>query len=1239
MHFAPNKLFKAAIKSISDIAATPVYFGKSLKTIACGSLVFFPCTDVFVCCGLAGIVAYKKKEKAGQNPVSDISNAVLDLKKHSLDNCLAQKWSLDQTYLGGDDLKKLAANIQNLKNPANFFSLYTSLEDQKSLRKTADQLDKLVRAEQKAFARSTNLSPDDTKIMAQQLELFKDIAWCLSSEILGAIAGVSDLLTHTKTKAFLPGVNIFFQIHSILTGIDRLEVRGRDSAGISLLFFLKNAVFEDWEKEISGLKLKEEFDERIQKKETLSNRDMGLTKSDDFICLSFTYKVAAEIGHLGDNVAFLKKQVKNDQLLHVLAKYPHENFTVNAHTRWASVGAITEPNCHPVDNAVLGKPQSRLIHACLNGDIDNYAELKSQFEARTQTRISGVVTTDTKIIPLQIEKYLNQGLDIKDAFCRAVNDFSGSHAIFMHTSLAPGKFFMAQKGSGQTVFVGIGKDAYMPTSEVYGFVEKTSDYIKLQGEKIVDGVSGPTQGQIFILDQEIGGIDGITACYYDGTPIKLAPEHIQNTRITSRDTDRQGFDHYFLKEISEAPASVEKTLQNKWRIVKTNGVERIVVNLDQSVVPKNLASAFTSKKIRRVFFIGQGTAGIAAQLCADIFRYYLKDSIQNVAAQKASEFSGFMLGDTDAPDSLSDTLVVAITQSGTTTDTNRTVDMVKARGAYTMAIVNRRDSDITFKVDGVLYTSSGRDIEMSVASTKAFYSQIVAGALFGLYAARLSGVADSSFVAQEIGNLLDLPQAMRQVLASSQTIAASAKDLAVTKTYWAVVGSGPNKAAADEIRIKLSELCYKTISSDFVEDKKHIDLSSEPLILVCAAGSPEEVVSDIVKDTAIFKAHKAAPVVIADQGETRFDKYARNVISVPCAPSHLAPVLSTLAGHIWGYHAARTINQSSGFLYKFRKNVMDFVDNFTASGADIYELLLEKDFREMIARFYNEFREKNLKSAFPADLCGNVPADLTLLSKYLAGRLPVADFKLDFGVKGTPSYMLNTLFSTLSYGINQLARPIDAIKHQAKTVTVGTSRIAEKAEGLLFEAITNHGFGVDQIINRNVLVLKNLQEVLFEILGSTLYCIEGLSILGEPTEESTISILEKRGSSKALGSRVEKDAKLKGTKRIIAREGNVYIGKGRKDERSLVFIPVISGADPAPNAIYHLLLLHVSFKHDLPIATKKRALGGKYERIKNLVQESSITWQDDFLDLVEMEFLFGRSSEKNAEAIVARIKK
>ena len=117
--------------------------------------------------------------------------------------------------------------------------------------------------------------------------------------------------------------------------------------------------------------------------------------------------------------------------------------------------------------------------------------------------------------------------------------------------------------------------------------------------------------------------------------------------------------------------------------------------------------------------------------------------------------------------------MIAISQSGTTTDTNRTVDMVKERGAHTLAIVNRRDSDITFKVDGVIYTSSGRDIEMSVASTKAFYAQIVAGAILGLYMAALKKRRNEEFVSNEIQQLLALPGHVRQVLAGKGAIRAT----------------------------------------------------------------------------------------------------------------------------------------------------------------------------------------------------------------------------------------------------------------------------------------------------------------------------------------------------------------------------------------------------------------------------------------------------------------------------------
>jgi glutamine---fructose-6-phosphate transaminase (isomerizing) len=267
---------------------------------------------------------------------------------------------------------------------------------------------------------------------------------------------------------------------------------------------------------------------------------------------------------------------------------------------------------------------------------------------------------------------------------------------------------------------------------------------------------------------------------------------------------------------------------------------------------------------------------------------------------------------------LTDMLVIPITQSGTTTDTNRAVAMAAERGAMVISIVNRRQSDITTKSDGVFYTSDGRDIEMSVASTKAFYSQIVAGHILALSFAKLLGTMSDNMIADELTNLEHIPSAMLAVLAKKEEIRTSVEMLSRKKRYWAIVGIGPNKAAADEIRIKLSELCYKTISSDIIENKKHIDLSAEPLIIVCAAGSPEAVIGDIVKDVAIFKAHKAGVVVFANEGDNRFAKIADSVIGVP-GGGHPAPViLNTLAGHLWGYYAACHIDEDATFLREFR---------------------------------------------------------------------------------------------------------------------------------------------------------------------------------------------------------------------------------------------------------------------------------------------------------------------------------
>src|SRR5690606_32897693 len=140
-----------------------------------------------------------------------------------------------------------------------------------------------------------------------------------------------------------------------------------------------------------------------------------------------------------------------------------------------------------------------------------------------------------------------------------------------------------------------------------------------------------------------------------------------------------------------------------------------------------------------------------------------------------------------------------------------------------------------------------------------------------------------------------------------------------------------------ELRIKLSELAYRSIACDATEDKKHIDLSSEPMILVCAAGLTGSTADDVAKEVAIYRAHKAAPVVIATEGEGRYSA-ALQVITVPATHPRLAFVLSAMAGHLFGYEAALAIDAQALPLREARAAI----ESAMAAGAADGEALLRQ---------------------------------------------------------------------------------------------------------------------------------------------------------------------------------------------------------------------------------------------------------------------------------------------------------
>ena len=1010
----------------------------------------------------------------------------------------------------------------------------------------------------------------------------KDAVWAVEKDRVRTARAVADL---AGSEPGWGATEAYTSIQQALSAIDRLEVRGRDSAGLHVL--VRDHGLDVDSPAVEGLLLGRAADPLFRS---------GTVRVVDG-CLSFVYKAAAEIGELGDNTRVLRDAVRADDLLRLAVSSDRAVAVVLGHTRWASVGIISQPNAHPVDSAEEGSADAPFVVAALNGDVDNFADLK----ALDGLRIAPEITTDAKVIPTLVARRAAEGSDLTAAFRTTVASFEGSVAIAASASSEPDKLLLALRGSGQALYVGVADGAYIVASEPYGVIELTPHYLRMDGETPASA-DNPTasRGQIVVLDgRRAGTLEGIERLAYDGTPLPVRDGDLAGAQITTRDIDRGEFPHFLLKEISEAPSSFRKTLRGK--VWDDGGL--LSVHLSDRAVPANVREGLRSGAIRRIRVIGQGTAVVAGQSLATALSVWLAGAGIMVDALPATELSGFGLDD-----DMSHTLVVAISQSGTTTDTNRTVDLVRARGAAVIAIVNRRDSDLTQRADGVLYTSDGRDVEMAVPSTKAFYAQVAAGFLLALALADEAGCADRRRASELLAALRDLPAAMDEVLAARPTIGAAAARHAPARRHWAVVGNGPNRVAAAEVRIKLSELCYKSIACDATEDKKHIDLSSEPLILVCAAGLSGPNADDVSKEVAIYRAHKAAPVVIATRG-TRYPA-ALDVLEVPAAHPMLAFVLSAMVGHLFGYEAALAIDAQAR-PFREARAAIEAVVSSAVDGTDLLH-----DLAPRLDAPATRFLEALRGCAYDGTLDATTAVRVSALLRYARGHSPLEGYELEFGKVGTPSVVIQDLTDALTRAIEALTRPVDAIKHQAKTVTVGISRSEETLYRVpLVGGLLAAGAARDRLAYRALRTLAALDGAVAEVTGFTRYRIEGAVADGS----ATIHVLDRGGVAADLPSRVNDNPQLLGTKHRAATEREVTVARGRRDGRTFVLVPETKDAQ-----VIGMTLLHARFHDRLPPAQAKAVLQGyrdRYDALVDAVTETESVFDEAVLgriDLIEL---------------------
>ena len=357
----------------------------------------------------------------------------------------------------------------------------------------------------------------------------------------------------------------------------------------------------------------------------------------------------------------------------------------------------------------------------------------------------------------------------------------------------------------------------------------------------------------------------------------------------------------------------------------------------------------------------------------------------------------------------------------------------------------------------------------------------------------------------------------------------------------------------------------------------------------------------MAKEVAIFRAHKAAPIVVATEGEQRFSA-ALEVIGVPEAHPRLAFVLSTVVGHLFGYEAALAIDASARPLREARGVIESYVGAtddgwFEAFGADV---------EPFAARFFDELRS----GQYNGHLEASTAVRLGALFRFADGQVPLDSYQVMLGKVGTPGVVVEDLAAALTGAIEELTRPIDAIKHQAKTVTVGISRADESLlQAAVIQAVLATGCPRDRLSYRSLRTLSAINPAVDEVVGYTRYRVEGL-VANDGDVDGRLHVIDKGGIATGIVSRVEKDPVLRGTKHRVVVEREPFVTVGT-DGRVVLIVPEIKDEQTTG-----LTLCHVVVHEDLGASTARTVLQGyrnRYRQLVDVVTERQPTFREDLL--------------------------
>jgi glucosamine--fructose-6-phosphate aminotransferase (isomerizing) len=448
-----------------------------------------------------------------------------------------------------------------------------------------------------------------------------------------------------------------------------------------------------------------------------------------------------------------------------------------AHVRWATHGLPTRENAHPHTDC---KNRIAVVH---NGIIENYKELRSKLEEEGHRFTSN---TDTEVIPHLIEKYTDNGVGLEEAIRQAIQQIKGSYALAVISTLEPDKVIGVRKES--PLIVGVGEDEYFIASDVPAILQHTNQVLYLDDNEMV--ILEDTGVTIKNLDNEV--------LIKEMHTIEWSPDM----------AEKQGFEHFMLKEIHEQSVAVKNTLMEESEIKET--VKKF-------------------RHFQRICFVACGTSFHASLVGKYLFETLLGTPTEVVLASEF-EYSSNSLDE--------NTLVILITQSGETADTLKALKIANKK-SQTLAIVNVVGSTATRDAQHVIYTRAGPEI--GVAATKTYITQLTSIYLLA------TCMTENEELNQQ---LKKIPEYIKTILEMEDHIREIARRYTNTSNAFFFIGRGFSYPTALEGALKLKEITYIHGEGYAAGELKHGPLAliddDVPVVAIAPPGkSHDKTVSNI----------------------------------------------------------------------------------------------------------------------------------------------------------------------------------------------------------------------------------------------------------------------------------------------------------------------------------------------------------------------------------------------------------